>query len=427
MQKMKWSKGWILLLVAVIALLPACSGGKQVADGGELTLTFWNGFTGPDGEDMKRIIDQFNQEHKGEIQIKAQTMPWGEYYDKIRTVVSSGQAPDVAIMHVDQLPKQADLGVIMPIDEYIQDFELKEEDFLPAVWEAGMYKDQRYAIPLDVHPIGLYYNVDLLKEAGFEKPPATMEEFLEVAEATTIDGNRDGKIDQWGFPMPIKWPSGMIYFSTLYQMGGEAVSKDGLKALYNSPEGVKAAQLLESFISEHQVSPKNIQQDGEVTLFRQGKAAMHINGIWMINAFKEQKGLNFDVAPMPTFGEKSATWAGSHNFVLPRQKKTDPKRIEAAMTFIEYVTDHSIEWAHAGQIPAKNSVRESEEFQDIKFQSHFADVDTLVFPYPSPTYVDVWVPAEEALNEILLGKKEAKTALKQAADKGEKKAEAAAR
>jgi multiple sugar transport system substrate-binding protein len=423
-----WSKGWILLLVAVLAFLPACSsGGDSAAEDGEITLTFWNGFTGPDGKDIKRIIDDFNKEHKGEIQIKTQTMPWGEFYDKIRTVVSSGQAPDIAIMHVDQLPRQADLGVIVPLDEYIEDFQLSEEDFLPAVWQAGIYEDKRYAIPLDVHPVGLYYNVDLLKEAGFDEPPSTLEEFLEVAKATTKDTNDDGKTDQWGFPMPVMWPSQLIYFSTLHQMGGEAVSEDGMKALYNSPEGVKAAELLESFVSEHKVSPKNIQADGEVTLFRQGKAAMHINGIWMINGFKEQEGLNFDVAPMPTFGDQPATWAGSHNFVLPKQKEDDPKRVEAAMTFIEYVTEHSIEWAQAGQIPAKNSVRESDEFKELELQSRFADVDTLVFPNPSPTYVDVWVPAEEAINEIILGKKSAEEALKQAANKGEKKAESASR
>ncbi len=419
-------RAWVLLLAFVLALLPACSSGGKEAAGGEIVLTFWNGFTGPDGKDIKRIIDRFNEEHKGKIRVKSQTMPWGEYYDKIRTVVASGQAPDVAVMHVDQLPKQAKLGVIMPLDQYIEEFDLKEEEFLPSVWEAGIYEGKRYAIPLDVHPIGLYYNVDLLKEAGFDKPPTNLKEFLQVAEKTTKDTDGDGKMDQWGFPMPTLWPSGMIYFSVLHQMGGEAVSADGMKAMYNSPEGVRAAELLKSFIFEHEVSPKNIQQDGEVTLFRQGKAAMHINGIWMINAFKEQKGLNFDVAPLPTFGDKPATWAGSHNFVLPRQKETDPKRIEAAITFIKYVADHSIEWAKAGQIPAKNSVRESEDFKQLEYQSRFADVNTLVFPKPSPTYVDVWVPAEESLNKVLLGKEDAGKALKQAAEKGEKKARAAA-
>jgi len=416
---MKIPKMGLLLLLSFMLVLAGCSSKQtdQNAEGSsEIVLEFWNGFTGPDGADMKKIVDQFNEENKGKIHVKTQTMPWANYYDKFRTVVSQGKAPDVSIMHLDQIPSYASTGSLTELDELAAELDLKEEDFISQVWKAGIWEGKRYGIPLDVHPIALYYNKDLLKEAGYDAPPKTYEELVEMSKALT-------KGDQYGIAMPTLWPSQLIYFSSLYQHGGESVSPDGLKALYNSSEGVEALKKLVDLIHKYEVSPKNIQQDGEVTLFRQGKSAFHINGIWMINGFKEQKDLNFGTAPIPLFGDKPATWAGSHNFVLPKQKNPDPEKQKAAMKFIKYVIDNSIQWAKAGQIPAKNSVRESEEFKELEHQANIAEqVPYLVFPPASPTYIEVWVPAEEGVNLALLAKKTPEQALKDAASKGEKQA-----
>ncbi|PWK06590.1 ABC transporter substrate-binding protein [Tumebacillus permanentifrigoris] len=399
---------------------------SSTSDSKKVTLEFWNGFTGPDGNDMKKIVDGFNKQYEGKIEIKTQTMKWDQFYDKIRTVVNSGTAPDVAAMHLDQVPRMASKGVLTPLDDLLKDSDLKKEDFIPQVWDAGIYESKRYSVPLDVHPIALYYNVDLLKKEGFDKPPATMADFVKIAKATTKDTDGDGKIDQWGFGMPTLWPANLMYYSTLRQFGGESVSKDGMTALYNDDKGVKALQTLSDLIYKDKISPEKIQADGEVTLFKQGKMAMTINGIWMINGFKEQQGLNFAAAAIPQFGDMPATWANSHNFVIPKQKKDDPEKTKAAITFINYVTSNSIEWAKGGQIPAKNSVRDSAEFKALKEQSAIAEqVPYLVFPPASPTYVDVWAPAETAINKALLGQMTPQAALDEAKDKGEKAAKAA--
>ncbi|MFN7252640.1 MAG: ABC transporter substrate-binding protein [Anaerobacillus sp.] len=432
MKKMKW---FLFLLLSITVILAACSNSKESGktddvDSGEkeknepvsaevISLNFWNGFTGPDGEDMKKIVDQFNQEFAGEINVKTETMQWGVFYDKIRTVVTQGQAPDVAIMHLDQMPGMARNGILYELDELAKDLDMTEEEFIPAVWNAGVYEDKRYAIPLDVHPIALYYNVDLLNEAGYDAPPTTWDEFLEMSQAMTKD-------DQYGFAMPVLWPSQLIYFSALYQHGGESVSPDGLEPLYNSEAGIEALQKLTDLVHKYKVSPTDIQQDGEVTLFRQGKVGFHMNGIWMINGFVEQDGLNFATAPIPTMGDTKAAWAGSHNFVLPKQKKDDPAKQQAAMKFIKYVADNSLEWAKAGQIPAKNSVNQSAEFLALEHQANIAKQSPyLVFAPASPTYVEAWVPAEEGVQLAILGQKTPEAALNDAADRGRKEAAAA--
>ncbi|MBS4195574.1 ABC transporter substrate-binding protein [Lederbergia citri] len=413
----------ILVLLLSFALILSACGGTKTGGKGEITLEYWNIFTGPDGDNMKKMVDQFNEEHKGEIKIKSQTMPAGNFYDKIRTVVSKGNAPDVAIMHLDQIAKYSDLGVLEPLDDLAAGLDMSEDDFIPQVWKAGVYDGKRYGIPLDVHPLALYYNKDLLEKSGFDAPPTTLDELIEMSKKIQEDNS-----GVWGTAIPPLWPSGFIFHSLLYQFGGESTDAEGKTPLYNSEAGVNALQTMADLVHKEKISPNNIQQDGEVTLFRQGKLAFHFNGIWMINGFEEQEGLNFGSAPIPVFGEKASTFAGSHNFVLPKQKKKNEAKLEAAMKFVKYVTDNSLEWAKAGQVPAKNSVRESDDFKALEHQSAIAEqVPYLIFPPASPTFIDAWSPTDEAINLAVLGKSSAKDALNAAAEKGEKQAAAAAK
>ena len=56
---------------------------------------------------------------------------------------------------------------------------LTEADFAPTVWQGGIYHDKRYGIPLDMHPLGFYYNKAVMRKAGLdpEKPPTTRSEY----------------------------------------------------------------------------------------------------------------------------------------------------------------------------------------------------------------------------------------------------------
>ncbi|MEZ0536821.1 ABC transporter substrate-binding protein [Caldicellulosiruptoraceae bacterium PP1] len=421
---MKSSKRMIaLFLVVVFAFTFAFAFHTNSAKAaGPIQLEFWNGFTGPDGKGIAKLVDIFNQKYQGKIQVKMQVMQWGAYYDKIVTAVVSGKAPDIGIMHLDSIAKYANKGILLPLDEFASKLKLSENDFIPVVWKAGIINGKRYGIPLDVHPLALYYNVDLLKQAGYDHPPANREEFLDLAKKCTKDTDGDGKIDQWGFAMPPGWPSSQIYWAYLHQFGGKAFD-DYLKItkpLFNSKEGIEALQFLVDTIFKYKISPANIQQDGEVTLFKQGKLAMQLNGIWMIQGYKEQKGLNFMTAPVPQIGPKKATWAGSHNFVVFKKKDFNSKK-DAIFKFIDFISRNSFEWAKAGQVPARNSVRFSKAFATLKEQYEIAkQADYIVFPPMSPISGDVMGPLGEAVNLAVLGKKTPKQALDEAAVKVEK-------
>ncbi len=120
-------------------------------DGPNVALAFWNGFTGGDGPFMKKLVDQFNTEHPN-IKVSMNTYQWADYYRKTPAAVATGNGPDVGIMHVDHVATNAARGVILPLEDLSKALNLTAEDFSPPVWNAGIYNNTRYAIPLDVHP-----------------------------------------------------------------------------------------------------------------------------------------------------------------------------------------------------------------------------------------------------------------------------------
>jgi multiple sugar transport system substrate-binding protein len=391
----------------------AGGGGGKTYDGPKVDLAFWNGFTGGDGPYMRQLVEEFSTQHDN-INVKMNTVEWVDYYQQVPAAVRSGQGPDVGIMHSDQLGTNAARGVIIPLDDVAQALGLKEGDFAPLVWNAGIYNNQRYGIPLDMHPFGLYYNTALMEEAGLDpnSPPQTREEY----EAALEEFEKSGMQGSWVSPFPF---TGVLQWeSLLFQFGGELYNEDVTQATFNSDAGVEALTWMVDLVKNGH-SPQNVAQDAELVAFQNGKNALHWNGIWQINTFKEIEDLEWGVAPVPQIGSEKGVWSGSHNFAIMNKQPLDDNKVQASKVFINWISQQSIEWARAGQIPARNSVRESQEFQSLEEQSTLAEqVDYVHFVPPVPGIGDVQVGSfDQAVNEAVLLKKEPKAALDDAASR----------
>jgi multiple sugar transport system substrate-binding protein len=61
----------LLLFVASICLV-ACDNDEDVTTGedGEISLSFWNGFTGTDGDNMAVMVNNFNKQYEGKIKVE---------------------------------------------------------------------------------------------------------------------------------------------------------------------------------------------------------------------------------------------------------------------------------------------------------------------------------------------------------------------
>jgi multiple sugar transport system substrate-binding protein len=391
----------------------AGGGGGKEYNGPKVDLAFWNGFTAADGDYMRRMVEEFSGQH-GNINVKMNTVQWVEYYQQVPAAVRSGQGPDVGIMHVDQLATNAARGVIIPLDDVASALELKEGDFAPAVWNAGIYNNQRYGIPLDMHPFGLYYNKTLMEQVGLDpnKPPQTREEYEAALQEFKANGIQGSWVSPFLFTGTFQWQS------LLWQFGGDLYNEDATQATFNSEAGVEALTWMVDLVKNGH-SPKNVAQDAEFVAFQNDKNALHWNGIWQINTFKELDDLDWGVAPVPQIGTEKGVWANSHNFVIMNKQPLDDNKVQASKVFINWISQKSIEWAKAGQVPARKSVRDSQAFQGLQEQSQLAQqVPYMRFVPSVPGIADVQTTTfEQAVNEAVLLKKEPKTALDEAASR----------
>jgi len=404
--------------VGSAALLASCSSDSESAttssgapqyDGPLVTLAFWNGFTGGDGPFMKEMVKKFNAENEN-IQIKDNTIQWGDYYGKLATAVTSGNGPDVGVMHIDTLAGFAARGVLAPLDDLASSINLAESDFDSVVWNAGTYNGSRFGIPLDVHPLGFYYNKGLFDKAGITSAPTDAASWDSAIAALKDDGVANP------FWSTSTWPAHLMFTALDAQFGGSLYSADSMKATFNDEAGVAGLEWLTKWV-KNGISPKNVSADAQAQAFRQGKNAMTWDGIWMMNEWGKVEGLEWAAAPLPQIGTQPGCWAGSHNLVVTAQGAKDENKLAAARVFIAYISANSIEWAKAGQVPARNSVRESAEFSALTVQS------TLASQLPSIVYLpgtaginEATGPGfEKAVNQAILGKMTPKAALDQAA------------
>jgi multiple sugar transport system substrate-binding protein len=223
---------------------------------------------------------------------------------------------------------------------------------------------------------------------------------------------------QYPFWATATWPGHLIFTSLINQFGGSLFNEDATQATFASDAGVEALEWYASHV-EKGFSPANVANDAQAQAFRQGRNAMEWDGIWMMNEWAKVQGLDWGAAPLPTIGEKPAVWANSHQLVVMQQREADENKLHAARDFLGWFSENSIEWAKAGQIPARNSVRESDEFAALEVQSTLAEqLDNVVFWPSIPGINDIHAPTyEQAVNTVVLGKAEPKAALEDAQQK----------
>lgn len=360
---------------------------------GMVELQYWNPFTGPDGPYMGEMVEAFNA---SQSEIKVTMTSQGEYYTQLATAAAADTLPDVAILHADQVATHVFRNMLRPMDDLVAEMGISRDDYPAGVWAAGEVAGRRYSIPLDIHPMTMFYNADLFKAAGFENAPKTGEEFEKIASALTVGDNK-------GFNITSGFPVQQIFQMLLHQFGGTEFSADGTQATWNSEAGVKALQWMKD--AQTKYSEPNLEVDAELNAFKTGTVGMIWNGIWQTtNVTGAGVEFNGVATAVPQIGPQMAVWAGSHQFTLPVHRTVDPCKDRAAAIFIKYMVENSVTWAKAGQIPASNAVRASAEFKAIEPQASIApSVEYAFFPPAVPGITDAFGPLGEAVGAVMNG------------------------
>lgn len=374
---------------------------------GNVSLSFWTLFSGGDGENMQAMVDQFNQEHPN-IQVKNTMLEWGEYYTKLITAVGNGNGPDIGISHTSRLPDLYDQGVVTELDDAAAAAGVDWSSYNQNILESTVYDGKHYAVPLDTHPMIMYYNKKLLKDAGLlgddGKPvfENTGDGFL--AFMSELKAKLPQNVTPFALPSTNDDPFRFWWAIYSQQGGNDVISDDLTKAEVDTEKAVNAAKYIQDLFTNGYIKKND---PDALKNFQSGTAAITLTGVWATGTLEATEGLEFGAMPIPAiYSQVEATWGDSHTIILPVTKKEDENKRKAAVIFANWLAEHGEIWAKAGHIPANNKAIEKPEFKALPARTDYANVASTVkfFKHSTKSWQIRDLALFKYLNEVWAGK-----------------------
>jgi multiple sugar transport system substrate-binding protein len=229
---------------------------------------------------------EFQQEHPN-VSFDIIEADWGTFHDRIGIWIRGQQEPDIYLTSIVELAPYVEIPAFLPLndifDEKLQS-SLSEKIMAPYYFNGNLY-----GIPGQAGSFSFWYNKELFKEAGLDpnKPPKDWDELLEYAQKVVQN------TDAYGIGLNLGRPQdftqllfGYLYFSAT---NTNFVDSDG-RALFNSPEGIKAVQFMVDLVNKYKVTPphpEELTKGDHRVLFRDGKIAMTFAGPWILSFLDE--------------------------------------------------------------------------------------------------------------------------------------------
>jgi multiple sugar transport system substrate-binding protein len=395
-------------LAAAVALLATLGTTWATPAAAQVEVRMWTLLSGGDGARMRALVDDFNASQR-EVRVVSTTLKWGEpFYTKLITASVVGAGPDLATVHLSRLPNLAGGGVLRPISEAeLAEVGLKGEDYLPRQWAKARYAGVNYAVPLDVHPLVLYYNKTLAGRAGLLDPDGKLKPLEGVAalgDAFRVATERTG---QHGLTMESSQSSYAIWRLWLAMLAQQnlAIIQNG--QFTYGPAGVATLERIGDWFRRG-YAQVGLDYPASTSQFMGGNATFMLNGVWevpeLVRASKAGTlGFEYGIAPLPQMYANASTWADSHSFAIPANTAhpMPPEKVRAILRFVAYVSRHSLGWAEGGHIPAYRPVAESAQFLALQPNAQYAAVANNVVYDPDGWYMGAAGPLEAIASKFL--------------------------
>ena len=390
----------------VMALgLAACSGTKTdsadsgSASGGQVTVEMWDYLSGETANDsINAAIAEFEKANP-DIKVKRTTFAFADLSKSILQGSVGGQVPDVAVVDVVDNQNFASLGMLKDLSND----GINKSDFFEGPWSSVVYEGKTYGIPLNSNNLALYYNKQMLKDAGVEVP-TDWASLKEVAKKTT-------KGDVKGIAISaVKSESATFQvLPFVWQTGGD------LKDYATS--GATALAYLRGLIDDGSMSEavSNYTQEDARTQFITGKSAMMINGPWELATLTKDAQFDWDVAPLPK-DKRAATSMGGENVVVMNGAKQSDAAVKLAK-FLTSAEGAKIYCDGSGQLSSrpdlKGKLKLSEDAKNKVFESQLADAHARAY---GKDYPKISEAIQLSMQEALTGASTPEAAAKKAAD-----------
>lgn len=265
------------------------------------------------------------EEKNPDIHIQLEQYGWDDYWTQITASMVAENAPDVFTDHTGQFGKYASLGQLLDIQPYIDEEGHDFDQYADNLADQWMSEDgeERYGLPKDWDTEALFYNEDMVAEAGYSKDdlwnldwnPTDGGSFEQFLARLTVDKN-GVRGDEEGFDKNNVAVYGMGYneagsgygqvqWSAFVLSNGQWTWTDknpwGRHFNYDSPVFQESIGWWRSLIEKGYMPPLAVASSGIGTIESLGSGAYAtlIEGSWNISNISSATSLPIQVAPTP--------------------------------------------------------------------------------------------------------------------------------
>ena len=372
-------------------------------------IVWWHQHTGSAREAaIKKIVDDFNNTNEYGIKVTAEYAgSYSDIFNKMLPILNTPDVPDVVVGYQNQVATYQLANAMFDMNELINHPKYgltkeEQDDFFPGFFAQDVFSlfgGQRLGLAPNRSAEVMYYNMDWLKELGYDAPPTTPEQFKEMAckaAVTPFSGAKgNGSI---GYELAVDDPS--HFASWTFAFGGDMFDYTANQFTLNSDAAVQAWTFIQSLFADgcaRQVAEKY----GDQTDFGNGillftTASTSGMTTYYPDAVTAGAGFDWNVAALPHTTVDPVVDVYGASISIP---KSTPERELAAWLFVKYYTsaDVNAEWAKAsGYFPVKQSV--ATKFQDVfdAFPRYKLAFDLLKFGKFEPP-----VPGYDFVREII--------------------------
>jgi sn-glycerol 3-phosphate transport system substrate-binding protein len=360
---------------AAVSLFAGGSGekGQAARTGKPIEVVFWHSTSGATGEALETIIRGYNEGPGKEKNIHANLVYQGyEGTDKVILAYQTkdiANAPDINQGLTSTIPSVMDMSWSVSAERFLtaRNGTINKNTFYTALQRSCTYKGEMAAVPFANSIPLLYYNVDILREAGYDKPPETMDQLTEyVKKLTRKEGNN---VSRYGLNMQTK----------RYQLVEFCVSQNR-NAFFGDNEGGRAAPMtritagedgtLRAFLEKLQklldTGGYKYVEDSINEEFAQGLSAMVIMSSSRIGTISRLMPGKYMTAFLPKVNPGDLGGAAVGGSCLSLFNRGDEDRLNAAWDVIQWCVSPESQYLFStasGYIPVNTACESMPEMQ----------------------------------------------------------------
>jgi multiple sugar transport system substrate-binding protein len=430
---MKMKKVASILFAASLTVsgLAACStGNKEQGSGtdknGVTTIEFWAAPNPTQQVYWKEVAEEFTKENP---KIKVNVSPMKESPTSeasIQSAIAGGSAPTISEnINRGFAAQLSESKALVALDELEGWDEVKESRNMAETMKGWEFADgHQYVLPIYSNAMLFGWRLDILKELGYNEPPKTYSEMLDVAEklkAKYPDKYLWAKAD---LADPTAWKRWFDFFMLYDAASNGNKFVEGTKFTGEEKAGEQVLGLMDDLRKADALLTRQSKDP-----FESGLGIFVDVGPWTIPYWAEKfPELKFNetftlAAPPVPDGmdtENVKTFADTKGLVIYASATKEQQK--AAMTFINWVysnPDNDLKWLEKTSLPpARDDLTTNDTFKAFfdknpALQPYAAAVPNGIPPMDNSKYNDIQTfIGQHAFNPVVKGEKDPKTGWK---------------